>query len=149
MTSSSQAGMSIQFRTLTFHSSPKEQIQERLRLKKSATSLPASIGALSSLLGFHPESDLEIDMYSGSIPIAIIVEFGRQISFNNLNKSSISLSAVIGALSSPLGPHPESDLETYLYSASTPIAIKTSPIIGSVLSNFKKATTSLQEVTKA
>jgi hypothetical protein len=35
---------------------------------------------------------------------------------------------MIGALDSPLGPHPESDLETYLYSVSTPIAIKMSLI---------------------
>jgi hypothetical protein len=46
-------------------------------------------------------------------------ESDRQISFNSLNKSVISLSAAIGALDSPLGPHPESDLETYIYSAST------------------------------
>jgi hypothetical protein len=32
----------------------------------------------------------------------------------------ISLSVIIGALGSPLGPHPESDLATDLYSASTP-----------------------------
>jgi hypothetical protein len=36
----------------------------------------------------------------------------------------ISLSAVIGASGSPLGPHLESDLATDLYSGSTPIAIK-------------------------
>jgi hypothetical protein len=35
----------------------------------------------------------------------------------------ISLPATIGALDSPLGPHPKSDLLTDLYSASTPIAI--------------------------
>jgi hypothetical protein len=35
----------------------------------------------------------------------------------------ISLSAVIGASGSPLGPHLESDLATDLYSGSTPIAI--------------------------
>jgi hypothetical protein len=58
-------------------------------------------------------------------------ESGYQISFNSLNKSVISLSAVIGALGSPLGPHPESDLEIDLYSGSTPIAIKTSLIVGS------------------
>jgi hypothetical protein len=37
----------------------------------------------------------------------------------------------------------ESDLETDLYSGSTLIAIKTSPIVGSVLDDFKKSTTSL------
>jgi hypothetical protein len=58
-------------------------------------------------------------------------ESGCQISFNRLNESTISLSAVIGALGSPLGPHPESDLETDIYYASTLIAIKTSLIIGS------------------
>jgi hypothetical protein len=71
-------------------------------------------------------------------------ESDRQINFNSLNKSVISLSAVIGALGSPLGPHSETDLETDLYSGSTPIAIKTSPIAGSVLDDFKKSTTSLQ-----
>jgi hypothetical protein len=55
---------------------------------------------------------------------------GCHISFNSLNKSVISLSAVIGALGSPLGPHPESNLEIDLYSDSTPIAIKTNSIIG-------------------
>jgi hypothetical protein len=45
---------------------------------------------------------------------------GCQICFNNLNKSVISLSVTIRALDSPLGPHPESDLEIYLYSVSTP-----------------------------
>jgi hypothetical protein len=69
---------------------------------------------------------------------------GCQISFNSLNKSVISLSAAIGTLSSILGPHPENDLETDLYSASTPIAIKMSPIVGLVLDDFKKSTTSLQ-----
>jgi hypothetical protein len=33
-----------------------------------------------------------------------------------------SLSVAIGALGSPLGPHPESNLATDLYSISTPIA---------------------------
>jgi hypothetical protein len=44
MTSSSLAGMHIQFRTLTFHSRPEEQLQYRLYIKKSVTSLPAAIG---------------------------------------------------------------------------------------------------------
>jgi hypothetical protein len=81
--------------------------------------------------------------------IAIMDEFNRQISFNHLNKFTILLPAMIGASDSPLAPHPESDLETDLYSGSTPIAIKTSLIIKSVLDDFKRATTSLQEVTKA
>jgi hypothetical protein len=66
-----------------------------------------------------------------------------QISFNSLNKSVISLSAMIGAMGSPLGLHSESDLEIDLYSGSTPIAIKTSPVTGSVLHDFKKSTMSL------
>jgi hypothetical protein len=107
------------------------------------------IGALSSPLGPRPERDLATDLYSASTPIAIIDESGRQISFNSFNKSTILLSAVIGALVSPLGPHLKRDLEIDLYSDSTPIAIKTSPIVGSVSDNFKKTTTSLQEVTKA
>jgi hypothetical protein len=50
---------------------------------------------------------------------------------------------MIGALGSPLAPHPESDLEIDLYSISTPIATKTSSIAGAVLDDFKKSTTSL------
>jgi hypothetical protein len=65
-------------------------------LKKSATSLPAVI--------------------------AIMDESDRQINFNSLKKSVTSLSVTIGVLGFPLGPHPESDLVTDLYSASTPIA---------------------------
>jgi hypothetical protein len=45
-------------------------------------------------------------------------ESNYRISFNNLKKSTSSLPAVIGALGSPLGPHPESDLATDLYSGS-------------------------------
>jgi hypothetical protein len=156
MISSSIADMCIQFRILIFYSRLEEQQKECLHLKKSATSLPAAIaimdesdrqinfnslkksvtslsaviGALGSPLGPHPESDLQIDPYSGSIPIANMDRSGCQISFNSLNKSVISLSTMIEALGSPLGPHPESDLETYIYSASTPIAIKTSPMAG-------------------
>jgi hypothetical protein len=73
-------------------------------LKKYATSLSSMIGALGSPLGSHPESDLVTDLYSSSISIANMDESGYQISFNSLNKSVISLSAVIGALGSPLGP---------------------------------------------
>jgi hypothetical protein len=113
-------------------------------LKKSATSLSAVIGALDSPLGPHPESDIETDLYSASTPIANMDRSGCQISFNSLNKSIISLSVVIGALGSPLGLRPESDLETDLYSDSTLIAIKMSLIAGSILHNFKKSTTSLQ-----
>jgi hypothetical protein len=76
-------------------------------------------------------------------------EFDRQINFNSLKKSVISLSVAIEALGSPLGPHPESDIEKDLYSASTPIAIKTSPVAGPVLDDFKKSTTSLQIYTLA
>jgi hypothetical protein len=113
-------------------------------IKKFMTSLSAAIGALGSPLGPHLESDLVADLYSASTSIANMDKSGYQISFNSLNKSVISLSAAIGALGSPLGPHPESDLETDLYSSSTPIAIKTSLIDGSVLDDFKKSTSSLQ-----
>jgi hypothetical protein len=124
MTSSSLAGMHIQFRTLTFHSRPEEQLHERLRLKKSVTSLLAVIGALGSLLGPHPESDLPTDVYSGSTPITNMDESDHQISFNLLTESAISLSAVIRTSDSPLGPRSERDLPIDLYSVSTPIAIK-------------------------
>jgi hypothetical protein len=97
-------------------------------LKKSATSLSAAIGTLGSPLGPYPESDLVTDLYFGSTPIANIDRSSCQISFNSLNKSVILLSTAIGTLGSPLGPHLESDLETDLYSVSTPIAIKMSPI---------------------
>jgi hypothetical protein len=116
---------------------------------KSTTSLSAAIGALDSPLGLHPESDLVTYLYSVSTPIANMDMSGCQISFNSLNKSIISLSAANGALGSPLGSHPESDLETDIYSRSTPIAIKTSPIAGSVLDDFKKYTISLQIYTLA
>jgi hypothetical protein len=72
-------------------------------LKKSMTSLSTVIGALGSPLGPHPESDLVTDLYSGSTPIANMDRSGCQISFNSLNKSTISLSVAIGALGSPLG----------------------------------------------
>jgi hypothetical protein len=81
--------------------------------------------------------------------ITIMDESDRQINFNSLKKSATLLSASIGVLGSPLGPHPESDLETDQYSGSTPIAIKMSPIAGSVLDDFKKSTTSLQIYTLA
>jgi hypothetical protein len=135
--------MRIQFKTLTFHSRSEEQQKEHLHLKKYATSLPTVIGASVSPLGPHPECDLAIDLYSGSTPIANMDDSGHRISFNSLKKFTISLSAAIGALGSPLGPHPESDLATDLYSGSTPIAIKTSPIAESVSDNFKKSITSL------
>jgi hypothetical protein len=83
--------MSIQFKTLTFHGRPEEQLQERFRLKKSVTLLPVVIGALGCPLGPYPESDLDIDIYSGSIPITIIDESGHQMDFNRLNKSVIFL----------------------------------------------------------
>jgi hypothetical protein len=82
------------------------------------------IGALGSPLVVHPESDLATDLYSDSIPIAIIDESDRRISFNHLNKSAISLSTAIKASSSPLEPRPERDLATDLHFDSTPIAIK-------------------------
>jgi hypothetical protein len=93
-------------------------------LKIFATSLLVMIGALDSLLGPHPKSDLVTNLYSSSTPIANMDESDRHISFNLLNKSTISLSAVIGASSSPLGPHPKRDLATNLHSGSISIAIK-------------------------
>jgi hypothetical protein len=62
ITSSSLSSMYIQFRTLTFYSRPEEQLQECLRLKKFATSLSATIRALGSPLGPHPESGLATDL---------------------------------------------------------------------------------------
>jgi hypothetical protein len=108
------------------------------------TSLSTAIGALGSPLSPHPESGLVTDLYSGSTLIANMDRSSCQICFNSLNKSVISLSAAIGALDSPLGPHPKSDLEIDLSYGSTPIAIKTSPIVESVLDDLKKSTTSLQ-----
>jgi hypothetical protein len=99
-------------------------------IKKSTTSLSAVIRALGYPLVPHPESDLVTDLYSGSTLIANMDKPGYQISFNSLNKYVISLSAVIGVLGSPLVPHPKSDLKINLYSISTPIAIKMSPITG-------------------
>jgi hypothetical protein len=107
-----------------FHNRLKEQLQEHLCLKKFTTSLSAVIGALGSPFGPYPESDLAIDLYSSSIPIANMDESNCRISFNLLNKSVISLSAAIEASSSPLGPRPERYLVTNLHSGSTPIAIK-------------------------
>jgi hypothetical protein len=124
MTSSSLTGMHIQFRMLMFQSGPEEQLQERLRLKKSATSLSTEIGTLGSPLGPHPESGLATYLYSGSTPIANMDESDHWISFNLLNKSVISLSAVIRTSGSALGPHPERDIVTDLHSGSTQIAIK-------------------------
>jgi hypothetical protein len=99
-------------------------------LKKSTTSLSATIGALSSPLGPHLESDLVIHLYSDSTPIANMDMSSCQISFNSINKPVLLLSAAIEVLGSPLGPNIESDLETDLYSGSTPIAIKMSLIVG-------------------
>jgi hypothetical protein len=118
-------------------------------LKKFVTSLSAVIGTFDSPLGPYPESDLVTDLYSDSTPIANMDMSGCQISFNSLNKFVISLSTTIGALGPPLGPHPESDIQIYLYFGSTPIAIKMSPIAGSVLDGFNKSTTSLQIYTLA
>jgi hypothetical protein len=99
-------------------------------LKKSVSSLSVAIGALGSPLGPHPESNLVTNLYSVSTPIVNMDRSNCQISLNSLNKFGILLSAAIGAFGSPLGPHLESDLETYLYSGSTPITIKMSPIVG-------------------
>jgi hypothetical protein len=54
-------------------------------------------------------------------------ESDHRFSFNRLNKYVISLSAMIKASSSPLGPYLESDLVIYLYSDSTSIAVPPHP----------------------
>jgi hypothetical protein len=113
----------IQFRTLTIYIRPEEQIQERLCLKKSTTSLLVVIGALDSPLGSHSENNLAIDLYSVSTPIANMDESDRQISLNRFKNYVTSLSTVIGASNSPLGPNPENNLATDLYTGSTLIAI--------------------------
>jgi hypothetical protein len=113
------------------------------------TSLLAVIGALGSALWLRPDRDLVTNLYFGSTLIAIIDESDHWISYNGLKKFVTSLSAAIGALGSPLEPHPERDLAIDLYSGSTLIAIKMSSIARSVSDDFKKATTSLQELTKA
>jgi hypothetical protein len=118
------------------------------RLKKFMTSFLVTIRALCSPLGPHPERYLATDLYSDSTSIAITDETDRRISFNDLKKFVTSLSAAIRALGFPLRPRPERDLDIVLYPVSTPTAIKMNPIAGSVSHNFKKATTSLQEVTK-
>jgi hypothetical protein len=82
------------------------------------------IRALSSLLGPHLESDVATDLYSNSTSIVNMDNSDRRISFKLINKSAISLSAVIGASGSPLGPRPERDLAIDLHSGSAPIAIK-------------------------
>jgi hypothetical protein len=113
------------------------------------TSLPAVIAIMD-------EFDRQINFNSlkktaTSLPavIAIMDESDCQINYNSLKKSATSLSVAIEVLGSALGPHPESDIITDLYSVSTPIAIKTSSIAGSVLDDFKKSTTSLQRYTLA
>jgi hypothetical protein len=88
-------------------------------------------------------NSLKKSMTSLPAVIAIMDEFDCQINCNSLKKSVTSLSTVIGALGSPLGPYPESDLVIDLYSVSTLIAIKMSPIVGLVLDDFKKSTASL------
>jgi hypothetical protein len=124
MTSSSLASMHIHCSTLMYYSRSKEQLQERLRLKKSVISLSAMIRASDSPLGPHLESDLAIDIYSGSTLIASTDESDHRIIINLLNKSTISLSAAIGASSSHLRSRQERDLATDLHSGSTLIAIK-------------------------
>jgi hypothetical protein len=107
-----------------YYSRLEEQLQEHLHLNKSTISLPVTIGSLDSPLRPHTESDLPTDLYFGSTPMVNMDKSDRWISFNRLKKSVISLLATIGASDSPLGPHPERDLATDLYSDSTPITIK-------------------------
>jgi hypothetical protein len=86
--------MNVQFRTLTFYSRLEEQLQECLRPKKFRISHSSAIGTLVTPLGPHPESDIATtDLYSGSIPIAIMDEFGHQISFNSLKIQDLALSS--------------------------------------------------------
>jgi hypothetical protein len=124
MISSPLASMHIHCSTLTYYSRSKEQLQERLRLKKSVISLSAMIRASDSPLGPHLESDLAIDIYSCSTLIASTDESDHRIIINLLNKSTISLSAAIGASSSHLRSRQERDLAIDLHSGSTLIAIK-------------------------
>jgi hypothetical protein len=131
------------------YSRPEEQIQEHLRLKKSATLLLVIIGALGSPLGSYLESDLAIHLYSGSTPIAIMNESDHHISFNSFKESVTLLPAAIRAMSSPLGPHPESDLATYLYSSSTPIANMDESNRQISFNRLKKSATSLSAVIEA
>jgi hypothetical protein len=116
-------------------------------LDKSVISLSAVSEALGSPLGPHTETNLIIDLYSVSTPIAIMDESDRWISLNYLNKYVMSLSTAIGALDSHLGPFLERDITTDLYSDSTPIVIKMSPIVRSISDDFKRVITLLQKVT--
>jgi hypothetical protein len=113
------------------------------------TSLPVVIAIMDEFNHQINFNSLKKSAISLPAVRAIMDEFDRQINYNSLKKSTTSLLAVIGALGSPLGPHLESDLVTNLYSDSTSIAIKTSPITVSVLDDFKKSTTSLQRYTMA
>jgi hypothetical protein len=85
------------------------------------TSLPAAITIMDEFDHQINFNSLKKSVSSLPAVIAIMDESDRQINFNSLKKSVTSLSAAIGALGSPLGPHLESDLVTYLYSGSTPI----------------------------
>jgi hypothetical protein len=123
-----------------------DQLQQPQEIHDLALSGDQGIGLSFST---HPESDLVTYLYSDSTMIATMDMSGCQISFNSLNKSVISLSAVIGTLGSPLGPHPKSDIEIDLYFGSIPIAIKMRPIAESVLDDFNKSTISLQIYTLA
>jgi hypothetical protein len=84
-----------------FYSRPEEQLQEQIYLKKFAASLPTAIGALSSTLEPHQESDLPTYLYSGSTLIAIMDESDRWINVNSFKNSVASLPAMIGTLGSP------------------------------------------------
>jgi hypothetical protein len=66
--------------------------------------------------------------------------------WNNFKESGSSFLVVIGALDSPLGPHPESDLDTNLYYVSTPIDNMDESDCWINLNRLKKSTTSLPEV---
>jgi hypothetical protein len=75
------------------------------------------VTSLRAVIAIMDESDHQINFNnlkksttSLSAVISIMDESDRHINFNSLKKSVTSLSAAIGALSSHLGPHPESDL---------------------------------------
>jgi hypothetical protein len=90
-------------------------------LASTSSTNPRSHSQRGSPFGPHPKSDLATDLYSGSTLIAIMNESDHRIRFNLLNKSTISLPAVIEASDSPLGPRPERDLATNLHSGLSAI----------------------------
>jgi hypothetical protein len=91
-------------------------------LKKSVTSLTVTIAIVDEFDRQINFNSLKKSVTSVPTVIPIMDESDHQINLNSLKKSTTSLSAAIGALGSPLGHHPESNLVTDLYSGSTAIA---------------------------